>query len=68
MPETFCKAKIISIELPPREKLIDDLMFSDADAGAIVSMHAKEMEETEQASRVPKFSTGIAAHNVASGE
>lgn len=41
-------------------------MFSDADAGAIVSMHEKEMEETEQA-RLPKFSTGIAAQNVASG-
>ena len=41
-------------------------MFSDADAGAIVSMHAKEMEETEQA-RLPKFSTGIATQNVASG-
>ena len=39
------------IELPPpplREKLIDDLMFSDADAGAIVSMHEKE-SEAEQA-------------------
>ena len=50
-----------------REKLIDDLMFSDADAGAIVSMHAKEMEESEQA-RVPKFSTGIAAQNVSSSK
>ena len=50
-----------------REKLIDDLMFSDADADAIVSMHAKEMEENEQA-RVPKFSTGIAAQNVASSK
>lgn len=50
-----------------KEKLIDELMFSDADAGAIVSMHEKEMEVTEQASRAPKFSTGIAAQNMASG-
>ena len=49
-----------------REKLIDDLMFSDADAGAIVSMHEKESEEAEQA-KGPKFSTGVAAQNVSSG-
>ena len=45
-----------------KEKLIDDLMFSDASAKDIVTQHAevKAIEaEMEAAAAGPKFSTGM---------
>lgn len=56
-------------KLADREKLIDDLMFSEADAADIVNQHAKVREaaaalEAENAAKSrPVFSTGLAVNS-----
>eukprot|EP00095_Tigriopus_kingsejongensis_P003705 maker-scaffold382_size189932-snap-gene-0.30 protein:Tk03705 transcript:maker-scaffold382_size189932-snap-gene-0.30-mRNA-1 annotation:"cdk-activating kinase assembly factor" len=48
-----------------KEKLIDDLMFLDTDASAIVSQHAQTVAATTEdglLAKRPKFSTGIEIH------
>lgn len=45
-----------------KEKLIDDLMFLDADAKSIVSQHAAQKGEEMVLPKRTKFSTGIELH------
>ena len=49
----------VSPQVENKEKLIDDLMFSDADAKDIVNQHAQAKIEAELEENKPKFSTGM---------
>ncbi|TRY67553.1 hypothetical protein TCAL_05514 [Tigriopus californicus] len=56
--ERALKAK----KVEDKEKLIDDLMFLDTDAKAIVNQHAAQTEEEVVLPKRTKFSTGIDVH------